>query len=50
MRATLMFGAGDVRVENVPYPGLRERTDCHRRNRRRRPSCDDNTATGTQIA
>jgi threonine dehydrogenase-like Zn-dependent dehydrogenase len=27
MRATVMFGAGDVRVENVPDPGLIEPTD-----------------------
>ncbi|MEU6644063.1 zinc-dependent alcohol dehydrogenase family protein [Saccharomonospora sp. NPDC046836] len=27
MRATLMFGAGDVRVENVPDPELRQPTD-----------------------
>lgn len=27
MRATLMYGAGDVRVENVPDPVLREPTD-----------------------
>ncbi|MGA7203879.1 MAG: alcohol dehydrogenase catalytic domain-containing protein [Specibacter sp.] len=27
MRATLMYGAGDVRVENVPNPTLREPTD-----------------------
>jgi threonine dehydrogenase-like Zn-dependent dehydrogenase len=27
MRATLMYGAGDVRVENVPDPILRESTD-----------------------
>lgn len=27
MRATLMYGAGDVRVENVPDPVLQDRTD-----------------------
>src|SRR5437870_8881047 len=27
MRATVMFGAGDVRVETVPDPGLVEATD-----------------------
>jgi threonine dehydrogenase-like Zn-dependent dehydrogenase len=27
MRATVMYGAGDVRVEDVPDPTLRERTD-----------------------
>jgi threonine dehydrogenase-like Zn-dependent dehydrogenase len=27
MRATLIYGAGDVRVENVPDPVLREPTD-----------------------
>lgn len=27
MRATLMYGAGDVRVEHVPDPALREPTD-----------------------
>ena len=27
MRATLMYGAGDVRVETVPDPSLREPTD-----------------------
>jgi threonine dehydrogenase-like Zn-dependent dehydrogenase len=27
MRATLMYGAGDVRVENVPEPVIREPTD-----------------------
>src|SRR2546423_6731068 len=27
MRATLIYGAGDVRVENVPDPTLREPTD-----------------------
>src|SRR5437870_6235796 len=27
MRATVMFGAGDVRVETVPDPGLVEPTD-----------------------
>ena len=27
MRATLMYGAGDVRVENVPDPAIREPTD-----------------------
>jgi hypothetical protein len=27
MRATVIHGAGDVRVENVPDPGLREPTD-----------------------
>jgi threonine dehydrogenase-like Zn-dependent dehydrogenase len=27
MRATIMYGAGDVRVENVPDPSLREPTD-----------------------
>ena len=27
MRATLMYGAGDVRVEDVPDPGLQEPTD-----------------------
>ncbi|MGO4617586.1 alcohol dehydrogenase catalytic domain-containing protein [Nocardia sp. 2YAB30] len=27
MRATVMYGAGDVRVENVPDPKLHERTD-----------------------
>ena len=27
MRATVMFGAGDVRIENVPDPGLVEPTD-----------------------
>lgn len=27
MLATIMYGAGDVRVENVPDPTLRERTD-----------------------
>src|SRR5262249_26987201 len=27
MRATVMYGAGDVRVENVPDPAVREPTD-----------------------
>ena len=27
MRATVMYGAGDVRVEDVPDPKLREATD-----------------------
>jgi threonine dehydrogenase-like Zn-dependent dehydrogenase len=27
MRATVMYGAGDVRVENVPDAALREPTD-----------------------
>ena len=27
MRATVMYGAGDVRVENVPDPQIKERTD-----------------------
>ncbi len=27
MRATLIYGAGDVRVEEVPDPALREPTD-----------------------
>jgi threonine dehydrogenase-like Zn-dependent dehydrogenase len=27
MRATLMYGAGDVRIENVPDPRLSETTD-----------------------
>jgi threonine dehydrogenase-like Zn-dependent dehydrogenase len=27
MRATVMYGAGDVRIENVPDPALREPTD-----------------------
>ena len=27
MRATVMYQAGDVRVENVPDPGLHEPTD-----------------------
>lgn len=27
MRATVMYGAGDVRVENVPDPILKEPTD-----------------------
>src|ERR671936_2463882 len=27
MRATVMYGAGDVRVENVPYPAIVEPTD-----------------------
>jgi threonine dehydrogenase-like Zn-dependent dehydrogenase len=27
MRATLMYGAGDVRVENVPDPAVREPAD-----------------------
>ena len=27
MRATLIYGAGDIRVENVPDPVLREPTD-----------------------
>src|SRR5918911_89817 len=27
MRATLMYGAGDVRVENVPDPRIEEPTD-----------------------
>ncbi len=27
MRATVMYGAGDVRVENVPDPTLQEPTD-----------------------
>jgi threonine dehydrogenase-like Zn-dependent dehydrogenase len=27
MRATVMYGAGDVRIENVPDPGLEEPTD-----------------------
>jgi len=27
MRATVMYGAGDVRVENVPEAGLKEPTD-----------------------
>ncbi len=27
MRATVMYGAGDVRIENVPDPSVIERTD-----------------------
>ena len=27
MRATLMYGAGDVRVQDVPDPKLQESTD-----------------------
>ena len=27
MRATLMYGAGDVRIENVPDPRIEEPTD-----------------------
>jgi threonine dehydrogenase-like Zn-dependent dehydrogenase len=27
MRATVMYGAGDVRVDNVPDPALRDSTD-----------------------
>ena len=27
MRATLIYGAGDVRVENVPNPTIQEPTD-----------------------
>ena len=27
MRATFMYGAGDVRIENVPDPAIVERTD-----------------------
>ena len=35
MRATLMYGAGDVRVETVPDPTIQEPTDAHRAHRRR---------------
>lgn len=28
MRATVMYGAGDVRVENVPDAQIKEATDC----------------------
>ena len=31
MRATVMYGAGDVRVENVPDPRIVEPTDAIRR-------------------
>jgi threonine dehydrogenase-like Zn-dependent dehydrogenase len=27
MRATIMYGAGDVRIENVPDPSILEPTD-----------------------
>jgi hypothetical protein len=30
MRATVIYGAGDVRVENVPDAALREPTDARR--------------------